>query len=74
MAVDIELGSVPAMGQPRVLFERPVRSTAGVDFDVLPDGEHFVMTDLSETVTSPRELAVFQDFAAELKRISSTEN
>jgi hypothetical protein len=48
-------------------------SMGGVDFNVLPDGEHFVMTDLSETVAPPKELAVFQDFAAELKRLVPTE-
>ena len=49
MVVDVALGQTPQLGQlgkPRLLFERHFyNSGSGGDYDVMPDGQHFIMLD-----------------------------
>ena len=70
MAVDISLNDTPEMGQPRLLFEKNIYSLGRSDYDVMPDGQRFIMVDDSETVPRPTELVVVQNFAEELKRLA----
>ena len=74
MAVDISLNDAPEMGQPRLLFEKP-RSLGISDYDVMPDGNRFIMLDYSDAVVSlPTELVLVQHFAEELKRLAPVDN
>ena len=69
MAVDIDLNDAPRLGKPRLLFERSFDSSTGSGYDVMPDGERFIMIDQSQTTVRPTELIVVQNFAEELRRL-----
>ena len=73
MAVDIGLNDAPEMGQPRLLFEKPIRSSNALDYDVMADGNRFIMIDDSEALPRPTELVFVRHFAEELKRLAPTE-
>jgi len=55
MVVDVTTGPTFSARPPRVLFEGPfdVDVSGDIDYDVAPDGQHFVMT-LVERAAQPR--------------------
>ena len=57
-------------GKPRVLFE----SAFHPDFDVAPDGEHFVMADRPPSRPAVTQLNLILNWGEELKRLVSTDN
>ena len=71
MAVDVgtEKGQL-IFGKPRVLFETALDS----DFDVAPDGQHFVMVDRPPSPPPVTQLNLILNWGEELKRLVSSEN
>jgi len=77
MVVNIEPGEArPLLGKPRVLFERDFLFSAynTVWYDVMPDGQRFVMIDGSESASPPTQLILVQNWTEELKRLVPTVN
>ncbi len=75
MVVDIGLNRTPELGQPRLLFEKRMRSLGLFNYDVMPDGKRFIMIDDSEMLSLspvPTELVFVQRVAEELKRLAPT--
>jgi Tol biopolymer transport system component len=68
MAVDVTTGTTFTSSKPRRLFEgRFVRATAvWPNYDVTPDGLRFVMVKSAEEYTSPMQMTVVLNWAAEL--------
>ncbi len=64
-------GETEQVGNPKLLFERP--SVYG-QYDVMPDGQSFVMIDASEGEPPPTQLILVHNWAEELKRLVPTEN
>jgi len=73
MAVDIVLNDAPEMGQPRLLFETRLRSLGRFDYDIMPDGERFIMVEDGEAPPRPTGLVLVQNFAEVLKRLAPPE-
>ena len=71
MAVPLRTEGELQLGNPKLLFER--RSVYG-KYDVMPDGQSFVMIDDSEGEPAPTQLILVQNWAEELKRLVPTEN
>ena len=77
MVVDIDPGEARSLlGKPRLLFERDFLFSAysEVLYDVMPDGQHFVMIDGSTSTPPPTELILVQNWTEELKRLVPTSN
>ena len=70
MAVDITTEPSFSMGKPRLLFKTPM-VTARRDFDVTPDGQHFLMI-RSEQTSTPTHINVVLNWFEELKRLVPT--
>jgi Tol biopolymer transport system component len=71
MAVDVTTQPVFAAGRPRKLFEAPYLPTSGTfpNYDVSPDGQHFLMVKPSEeTQAAPMQINVVLNWAEELKQ------
>ncbi len=67
MSVPVETQPAFRAGTPRVLFQ--TASDLGVgNYDVAPDGQHFLMLKQEEASTSPTELNVTLNWFDELKR------
>ena len=58
------------LGSPRVLFE----TALDADFDVAPDGEHFLMADRRPSPPTVTQLNLILNWAEELKRLVPTDN
>ena len=71
MVVTLKTEGELRLGNPKLLFER--RSVYG-RYDVMPDGQSFVMIDDSEGEPAPTELILVHNWAEELKRLVPTEN
>jgi serine/threonine protein kinase/Tol biopolymer transport system component len=67
MSVPVETQPTFKAGTPRVLFETSSYLGAG-NYDVAPDGQHFVMIKQEGASTSPTELNVILNWFDELKR------
>jgi hypothetical protein len=68
MAVPVEISPVVSPGRPRMLFELSrVR-----DFDVAPDGGHFVVIQEAEEFPPVTELNVVLNWFDELGRLAPT--
>ena len=73
MVVEIASNGELELGTPKVLFEKPFAySSAGLNYDVAPDGRRFVMIDESEAEPAPTQLVLVQNWAAELERLVPT--
>ena len=72
MVVAINTDGEPTLGKPRLLFES--LSDRYVEYDVTPDGEHFVMIDESRSEPPPSELILVLNWFEELKRLVPTDN
>jgi len=67
MSVAVETRSTFKAGTPRLLFEN--RGYAGLgNYDVAPDGQHFLMIMQEDAAATPNELNVVLNWTEELKR------
>jgi len=67
MSVGVETQSAFKVGTPRPLFPIAGYLRSG-NYDVAPDGQHFLMIKQEDTSTSPKELNVVLNWSEELKR------
>jgi len=75
MVVDVALGQTPQLGKPRLLFERHFdKSSRGGDYDVMPDGQQFIMLDDSASAPRPTKLVLVRNWFQELERLVPSEN
>ncbi len=77
MAVDIDSSKELALGNPVLLFERPLAEYSGdlpLPYDVAPDGQRFVMIEEGESEPAVTQLILVQNWVEELKRLVPTEN
>ncbi len=75
MVVDVALGETPQLGKPRLLFERHFyNSGSGGAYDVMPDGQYFIMLDDSASEPRPTELVLVRNWFQELERLVPTDN
>ncbi len=75
MVVDVVLGETPQLGKPRLLFERHFyNSGLGGDYDVMPDGQYFIMLDDSASEPRPTELVLVRNWFQELERLVPSVN
>jgi serine/threonine-protein kinase len=66
MVVEVNADADLRLGTPKMLFER---ESARGTFDVMLDGQRFVMVDNSQAVPLPTQLVLVQNWAEELKRL-----
>lgn len=72
MSVAVETRPTFKPGTPRLLFEN--QSFVGFgNYDVAPDGHHFLMTMQEEAAATPNELNVVVNWMEELKRRAPAE-
>ena len=71
MVVPVETEGELKLGNPRLLFE--LRSVSD-KYDVMPDGQSFVMIVDSEAAPPPTQLILVQNWAEELKRLVPKDN
>jgi serine/threonine protein kinase/WD40 repeat protein len=67
MSVDVETQPAFKAGTPHPLFSTNGYLSAG-NYDVAPDGQHFLMIKQDDTLTNPKELNVILNWSEELKR------
>jgi serine/threonine protein kinase/Tol biopolymer transport system component len=72
MSVPVETQSTFKAGTPRGLFENRGYSGLG-NYDVAPDGEHFLMIMQDDAAVSPNQLNLVLGWTEELKRRAPTE-
>jgi len=62
------------LGKPRLLFERDFVFTAysEVFYQMMPDGEHFVMVDASQAAPRPTALTLVQNWSQELEILAQS--
>ena len=72
---DVRTTMTFSASKPRLLFNQDCLDSLPVrDWDISPDGEHFLMTKLSSRKPQPlTELIVVQDWFEELKRLVPTQ-
>jgi eukaryotic-like serine/threonine-protein kinase len=74
MAVEIETKAGFAPGSPRLLFDQPYTHATGIagnplaEYDVAPDGQHFVMLKADEADSSQPQFHVILNWAQEVAR------
>jgi eukaryotic-like serine/threonine-protein kinase len=74
MAVEIETKAGFAPGSPRLLFDQPYTHATGIagnplaEYDVAPDGQHFVMLKADEAESSQPQFHVILNWAQEVAR------
>ena len=51
------------------MFEGNYINVMGIEYDVAPDGRHFIMIEANEPKSPPTELSVALNWFAELKRL-----
>jgi hypothetical protein len=66
MAVAIEPGPEPRLGKPAPLFEVSPEALA-LGYDVMPDGQRFVMMKPGAAADAPLQLVVVPGFLEEMK-------
>ena len=67
MSVDVEIQPAFKAGTPRALFQAAGYLSAG-NYDVAPDGQHFLMIKQNDVQTNPKELRVIVNWSEDLKR------
>ncbi len=67
MSVDVETQPAFKAGTPHPLFSTNGYLAAG-NYDVAPDGQHFLMIKQEDTLTNPKELNVILNWSEELER------
>ena len=75
MAVEITTQSTISASTPRLLFEAPYVAAPGTvpNYDVSPDGQHFLMLKANDQGQSTTQIIVVQNWFEELKRRVPTE-
>ena len=72
MAVPVKTdGGTFAAGKPEALFDGPFDTTQDDNFDVFPDGNHFVMVE-TDPDANPMRINVVQNWAAEVARVAQS--
>jgi Tol biopolymer transport system component len=61
-------GAKFAAGKPQLLFDGPFDTTQNPNFDVSPDGQHFVMVEADPDAT-PNRLQIVVNWPEELKKL-----
>ena len=76
MAVDIVTEPELTPANPRLLFEGSYHqgSSYGRNYDVMPDGQRFIMVKTAAPETAPTQVHVVTNWFDELKRLVPTEN
>jgi serine/threonine protein kinase len=69
MSVALETQPAFKAGTPHALFPATGYLAAG-NYDVAPDGQHFVMIKQDDTLTNPKELNVILNWSEELRRLA----
>jgi serine/threonine-protein kinase len=64
-------GGTFAAGKPEMLFDGPFDTTQNNNFDVFPDGEHFLMVE-TDPDASPTKINLVQHWADEVVRIAES--
>jgi eukaryotic-like serine/threonine-protein kinase len=72
MSVDVETQPAFKAGTPRALFQAAGYLGYG-NYDVAPDGQHFLMIKQEDISTSPKELNIVLNWSEELKRRAPAE-
>jgi Tol biopolymer transport system component len=67
MSVDVETQPAFKAGTPRALFRTTGYLGAG-NYDVAPDGQHFLMIRQDDALTNPKELSVILNWSEDLKQ------
>ena len=69
MAVDVDTRTTFSFGIPHLLFDGPYHTSGtGIDYDIAPDGQHFLMMKSEDTnSTPPYEMRVVLNWTEELK-------
>jgi hypothetical protein len=67
MVVNVDTGGEPTLGEPRLLFEKPLQY-----YDVTPDDQCFVMVEEGESQPAPTQLILVQNWGEALKRLVPT--
>lgn len=67
MSVDVETQPAFKAGTPRALFQTTGYLGAG-NYDVAPDGQHFLMIKQDDVLTNPKELSVILNWSEDLKQ------
>jgi serine/threonine protein kinase len=68
MSVDVETQPAFKVGTPHPLFSTSGYLVGAGNYDVAPDGQHFLMIRQEEAAASPKELNVILNWSEELKR------
>jgi len=66
MAVPVEPGPEPQVGKPQPLFEVPP-VVSSLNYDVMPDGQRFVMVKPEHAAEAPLQIVVIPGFLEEMK-------
>ncbi len=69
MAARIHTSPTFSVEKPQVMFEGNYVNVMGIEYDVAPDGRHFVMIEANEPKSPPAELSAVLNWFAELKRL-----
>ena len=73
MVLDVQTQPALKLGRPRILFDRKGFPNGTRDWDVAPDGQHFLIMKESEQAESAlSQINVVQNWFEELKRIVPT--
>jgi eukaryotic-like serine/threonine-protein kinase len=68
MAVRVHTSPVFSIEKPQIMFEGNYINVMGIEYDVAPDGKHFIMIQANEPKSPPTELNVVINWFNELKR------
>jgi eukaryotic-like serine/threonine-protein kinase len=69
MAVRVHTSPIFSVEKPQVMFEGNYINVMGIEYDVAPDGRHFVMIEANEPKSPPTELSAVVNWLTELKRL-----
>jgi eukaryotic-like serine/threonine-protein kinase len=69
MAVDVDTRTTFSFGIPHLVFDGPYHTSGmGIDYDIAPDGQHFLMTKTDDANSAPNlEIRVVLNWTEELK-------
>jgi hypothetical protein len=68
MAVRVQTSPAFSAEKPKVMFEGNYINVMGIEYDVAPDGKHFVMIQANEPKSPPTEFNVVLNWFSELQR------
>jgi eukaryotic-like serine/threonine-protein kinase len=68
MSARIHTSPVFSVERPQVMFEGNYINVVGIEYDVAPDGRHFIMIQANEPKSPPTELSAVLNWFTELRR------